>query len=156
MSVITLVTSLMMGLSLLGSAPKLLGSDAVFEPLSIETGDKVHSFQVELARTPKEQAQGLMFRKSMAHDEGMLFTLKKPRTVSFWMKNTYIPLDLLFIDRHGTVLKIIANAEPHSLTSRPSDGPVSAVLEINGGLSEKLGIAPGQTVRHTFFKNFDE
>lgn len=156
MSGINLIAGLMMGLALLGSGPKFLAGNDVLEPLSIETPIAAHGFLVEVARTSQEQSKGLMYRKSMAADHGMLFPLKQPREVSFWMKNTFIPLDMLFINRDGIIVQIIENAEPHTLTSRRSVVPVSAVLEINGGLSEKLGIAPGQTVRHSFFENVDQ
>lgn len=155
MSGINLITGLAMVLALLGSGPKFLSRDTALEPLSIETPAVVRNFLVEMATTPDQQSKGLMYRKSMASDHGMLFTLKQPREVSFWMKNTFIPLDMLFINREGTIVQIIENAEPHTRTSRRSVIPVSAVLEINGGLSEELGIAPGQTVRHSFFENVD-
>lgn len=156
MSGINVIAGLMMGLALLGSAPKFFTGNDELEPLSIETRTGTQGFLVEVARTREEQARGLMYRKSMAADHGMLFTLKQPRQVSFWMKNTYIPLDLLFVDSQGTILQIEANAEPETLTSRRSEAPVSAVLEINGGLSQQLGISPGQTVRHSFFQNIDQ
>jgi len=117
--------------------------------LTIETatGAKLR-FQVELARTPDEQAQGLMYRKSMAADAGMLFIYAQPREAGFWMKNTYLPLDLLFIESDGRVERIHANAEP--LSTAPIEGPVrtKAVLEINGGTAARLGIRPGDRVVH--------
>lgn len=155
MSGMSVIAGLMMGLALLGSGPKFLSDNNALEPLSIETGSAVQGFLVEMARTPEEQSKGLMYRKSMAADHGMLFPLKQPRQVSFWMKNTFIPLDMLFIDADGTIVQIIENAEPHTLTPRRSVGPVSAILEINGGLSKQLGISPGQTVRHSFFTNVE-
>jgi len=117
--------------------------------LTIETatGAKLR-FQVELARTPDEQAQGLMYRKSMAADAGMLFIYAVPREAGFWMKNTYIPLDMLFIEADGRVERIHANAEPQS--TAPIEGPskTKAVLEINGGTAARLGIRPGDHVIH--------
>lgn len=105
-----------------------------------------HRFTVEIADDATERARGLMFRRSMAEDAGMLFVYPSDRVASFWMKNTYIPLDMLFIANDGTILQIAAMTEPHSLMPVRSDAPVRAVLEINGGLSEALGIAPGDTV----------
>jgi len=117
--------------------------------LTIETatGAKLR-FQVELARTADEQAQGLMYRKSMAADAGMLFVYAQPREAGFWMKNTYLPLDMLFIEPDGRIERIHANAEP--LSTAPIDGPVKtkAVLEINGGAAARLGIRPGDRVVH--------
>jgi uncharacterized membrane protein (UPF0127 family) len=123
------------------------------EPLQIKTSDQTYSFQVEVARTPQEQARGLMFRQSMPENHGMLFDFNELRRASFWMKNTYIPLDLLFIEANGTINSIIENAQPLSLKSLKSEQPVRAVLEINGGLSARLNIKPGDTVQHTLFAN---
>ena len=89
-----------------------------------------------------------MFVKEMADSQGMLFIYGVTRPVSFWMKNTYIPLDMIFIDKRGVVKKVHANAVPHDTTSISSDVPIRSVLEINGGLAEKLGIVPGTLVRH--------
>lgn len=114
---------------------------------------EVHPFKIELALTPQEQAQGLMNRTSMAENAGMLFVFGDEAPRAFWMKNTLIPLDMIFIRKDGTIHHIHENAIPHDLTSVPSEGPVSAVLEINGGLTTKLGIAKGDTVRHVLFGN---
>lgn len=156
MPILNAVAGLTMGLALLGSVPKLLSGDdtAALEPLTIEAADTSHSFLVEIASTPKEQAKGLMHRKSMAPDHGMLFPLKQPRQVSFWMKNTYIPLDMLFLRADGRILQIEADTVPLKETSYRSVGLVAAVLEINGGLCRELGIVPGDTVRHRVFRNF--
>ncbi|MGX7896857.1 DUF192 domain-containing protein [Tsuneonella sp. HG222] len=115
-------------------------------PLTIAQGDRVHRFRVEVAQTEQQQNQGLMFRRSMAPDEGMIFPSERPYQRSFWMKNTVIPLDLLFIGADRKVVNIIANAEPYSLDSLLSEGPVIAVLELNGGRAAELGIAPGAKV----------
>jgi len=103
-------------------------------------------FQVEIADTPQERAQGLMFRKSMPEDHGMLFKFGAPRVLSFWMKNTYLPLDIIFIDAEGYIKKIHKRATPESLAKISSEVPVSSVLEINGGLSEQWGISVGDKV----------
>lgn len=116
-------------------------------PLTIDTGEAVHQFRVELAASAQAQTQGLMFRTEMGDDEGMLFPSGEPRFRSFWMRNTPLPLDLIFIAEDHTVKNIAAMAEPYSLESIPSDGPVIAVLELIGGRAEQLGIEPGHTVK---------
>jgi len=116
-------------------------------PLAVSHDGKAHDFRVEVARTAEEQARGLMFRRAMGADEGMLFPFDPPRQASFWMKNTVIPLDIVFIGPDRRVLNFSANAEPYSLDPRPSAGVVSAVLELNGGRAAQLGIAPGARVK---------
>jgi len=115
-------------------------------PLRITQGDTVHDFRVEVALSGEEQARGLMFRTEMAADEGMIFPYRPARPASFWMKNTVIPLDLIFVGPDGRIINIAANATPYSLDSIPSAGPVSAVLELNGGRAAELGIEAGATV----------
>jgi uncharacterized membrane protein (UPF0127 family) len=104
----------------------------------VTTDSGVHRFQVEIADDPAERARGLMFRREMADDAGMLFDFKVEERASFWMKNTYIPLDMLFIRADGTIDSIAERTTPLSEKSVPSKGPVRYVLEINGGLSERL------------------
>ncbi|AZI38261.1 DUF192 domain-containing protein [Caenibius tardaugens NBRC 16725] len=116
-------------------------------PLTVSHDGKENHFRVEVARTMEEQAKGLMFRTAMGPDEGMLFPFDPPRDASFWMKNTVIPLDIVFIGTDGRVLNISANAEPYSLEPRSSTGVAKAVLELNGGRAAALGIAPGAQVR---------
>ena len=116
-------------------------------PLTVSHDGQSHGFRVEVARTSEEQAKGLMFRRAMGADEGMLFPFDPPRQASFWMKNTVIPLDIVFIGTDGRVLNISANAEPYSLDPRPSEGVTGAVLELNGGRAAELGIAPGARVK---------
>lgn len=108
-------------------------------------------FAVEVARTPAEQARGLMHRPQMPQMRGMLFVYPKPQSISFWMKNTLIPLDMIFADARGVITRIHENAIPGDLTPIPSGGPVLAVLEINGGLAQRLGIRPGDRMRHPVF-----
>lgn len=115
-------------------------------PLTIDTGERKHSFKVEVANTPEAQTRGLMFRTEMAPDEGMIFPTELPATRSFWMRNTPLPLDLIFIGEDRTIRNIAAMAEPYSLKSIPSDGPVIAVLELVGGRAKELGIEPGDKV----------
>ncbi|OSP56251.1 hypothetical protein BV911_02880 [Pseudoruegeria sp. SK021] len=112
-------------------------------------------FDVEIADDPDERAIGLMNRASMPRQSGMLFVYEEPQSVAFWMRNTLIPLDLIFIDQTGIVTRVHQNAIPLDETSIPGGRGVLAVLEVNGGLSEVLGIAPGSEVRHPAFKNND-
>ena len=115
-------------------------------PLAITTAKDTHRFAVEAALTPQQQEQGLMFRKSLADDGGMLFPMNPPRTASFWMKNTLIPLDMLFIRTDGTIAFIAANTTPYSRDPVSAGVPVAAVLELRGGRAAELGIAPGDRV----------
>ena len=115
-------------------------------PLTITSGGKTHRFRVELAQTPEQQAQGLMFRTRLGPDEGMLFPMEPPRSAGFWMRNTVIPLDLLFVAPDGTILNIAAMAKPYDETQLKSAGPVKAVLELPGGRAAELGIAGGDRV----------
>ncbi len=118
----------------------------------IETAGGGHfRFDVELALTPAQQAQGLMFREKMALDAGMLFLYNQPQATAFWMKNTLIPLDMLFIGADGRVVNIHERATPHSEEAIPSAMPVKGILEINGGMSTRLGIRPGDRVLHAAF-----
>ncbi|AWK87031.1 DUF192 domain-containing protein [Azospirillum thermophilum] len=110
-----------------------------------------YRFDVELALTPAQQAQGLMFRQSMAADAGMLFLYDRPQPASFWMKNTLIPLDMLFIGADGRIVNIHDRATPQSLDAVNSAGPVKGILEINGGMAARLGIKPGDLVVHQAF-----
>jgi uncharacterized membrane protein (UPF0127 family) len=116
-------------------------------PLTIESSGKTHRFIVEVAETGEQQAQGLMFRKSLAPDRGMVFPRDPPGDASFWMKNTLIPLDMIFIRPDGTIARIAENTVPMSLDPVPSLEPVGAVLEIAGGRSAELGIKAGDRVR---------
>lgn len=116
------------------------------EQLLIATKAGEKEFKVEIADDPRETTIGLMFRRQMADDEGMLFDFGVEQPKSFWMRNTYIPLDMLFIKADGTIESIAERTTPLSEKSVPSKGPVRFVLEINGGLSDNLGIAPGDTV----------
>lgn len=121
------------------------------ETLTIESANGPHAFQVETMRTAEEKQRGLMFRRHLPEDRGMLFDFGKPQPVSMWMKNTYIPLDMLFIGADGKVISIAENAEPMSEAIIPSGGDAIGVLEINGGLAARLGMKPGDRVRHPIF-----
>lgn len=115
-------------------------------PLTIESRGKRHAFIVEVARTPEEQSRGLMHRQSLAPDRGMIFPYDPPQPASFWMRNTLIPLDMIFIRPDGTIGSVAANTVPMSLEQVPSGEPVAAVLEIAGGRSAELGISAGDKV----------
>ena len=114
--------------------------------LTVKSANGEHHFTVEIADTPAQQQKGLMFRQELAPDAGMLFDFHESRQVSFWMQNTLIPLDMLFIRTDGSIANIHVNAHPLDPTSIPSDGPVEFVLEIPGGRSVELGIKAGDTV----------
>ncbi|MBI1401121.1 DUF192 domain-containing protein [Hyphomonas sp.] len=120
-------------------------------PLSIKSGETVHKFTVEIADTPDSIREGLMFRESLAPDAGMLFDFGEVRPAAMWMKNTLIPLDMLFMDADGEVIAIARNAVPGSLRSLGPGVPVRAVLEIPGGRAKELGINPGDKVTHPIF-----
>jgi len=122
-------------------------------PLSVRSGENTHEFTVEVAATDDEIRQGLMFREELAPDAGMLFDFGGMRVASMWMKDTLIPLDMLFILPDGKVVAIARNTQPHSLRSVTAGVPVRAVLELPGGRAKELGIEPGDTVIHTLFGN---
>lgn len=119
--------------------------------LEIVTRDGVHVFTVEMARTDEERQKGLMFRKELPEGRGMLFDFKPDQDVAMWMRNTYIPLDMLFINGDGTIRRIAESTEPLSEKTIPSGGPVRGVLEVIGGTTKKLGIKAGDRVAHPLF-----
>lgn len=119
--------------------------------LRIDSGEKKHRFDVWIADTPERQRQGLMWVRDLPADQGMLFINDSARLSYFWMKNTYIPLDLLFVDTRGKVLHIFERATPLSLEPMGIEAPVRAVLEIKGGESARRGIRTGDRVRHPAF-----
>ncbi|MGB7973357.1 MAG: DUF192 domain-containing protein [Roseiarcus sp.] len=123
------------------------------DSLEIVTSTGRHTFQVEIADNDATRERGLMDRRFMAADHGMLFEFDREEPVSFWMKNTYIPLDMIFIAPSGVVTHIAANAEPLSERVIPSGGPCIAVLELNGGMAASIGLKVGDKVRHPFFKS---
>jgi len=108
--------------------------------LAISAAGQKHAFRVEVARTEVQQERGLMFRSHLAPDAGMIFPMTPPRAVSFWMKNTIIPLDMIFIRADGSIARIAAQTVPYSLAPVSSGEPVAAVLEIAGGRAAELGI----------------
>jgi len=109
------------------------------------------TFQIRIADDFEERGRGLMFVEDMPLMEGMLFIYERPQNVSFWMKNTLIPLDMLFVSPEGEILRIHEDAVPGDLTPIPGGDGVQMVLEINGGLSNRLGIAEGDVMQHPSF-----
>ena len=128
------------------SAPKHAVSQLPVIPVTVTHDGKKHSFRVEVAGSAEEQDKGLMFRTAMGANEGMIFPMEPARSASFWMKNTVIPLDLVFIGPDKRIESIGANAVPYSLSPIGSRGSVSAVLELNGGRAAQLGLATGDRV----------
>ena len=119
--------------------------------VEIVTKTGVHSFSVEVVDNDADRAKGLMHRRSLPEGTGMLFDFHREQDVSFWMQNTYIPLDMIFIRADGRIHRIAENTVPHSLEQVPSRGPVRGVLEVIAGTSRKLGMAPGDRVAHPIF-----
>jgi len=138
-------------LGLLAVVAPLRAADNL-QPLEIVTASGVHPFAVELVDNDADRAKGLMYRKELPEGRGMLFDFKREQEVSFWMQNTYIPLDMIFIRGDGRILRIQENAEPLSTRLIPSGGPVLGVLEVIGGTARKLGIKPGDQVAHAIFR----
>jgi uncharacterized protein len=114
--------------------------------LCITSGEKTRAFTVEVAGSSMEQAKGLMFRTELSDDKGMIFPFPQPKPASFWMKNTAIPLDILFIRSNGTIESIAENTIPYSTSPVEAGEPVGAVLELRGGLTADLGISAGDRV----------
>lgn len=119
-------------------------AEPVKNSITIKTPSGVQAvFSVDIAKTPAQQQKGLMFVEEMADDTGMIFTYNQPSITKFWMKNTLIPLDMLFFDASNHLVHIEKSAKPHDETPRGPDVPICSVLEINGGLAEKLNIDQG-------------
>ncbi len=123
--------------------------------LTIRTAKGDLVFMIELAGTPQSRSTGLMHRRELAADAGMLFDFPKTGAVSMWMKDTLIPLDMLFIKPDGSIANIAERAVPGSLTPINSKGPVRGVLELNGGTSARMGISPGDKIIHPIFGNVE-
>jgi len=123
------------------------------ERLTIDSAGGVHAFEVAVVSTPKARQKGLMGVTELPAGQGMLFDFRQPRRVRMWMKNTLIPLDMLFIDTEGRIVHVVHRARPHDLTPRGPDAEVRAVLELAGGTAERLGLAAGDRVRHSIFAN---
>ena len=138
---------LFVGLVLIAAPARPAGQ----QTLEIATKTGVHAFSVEIADTEPEREKGLMFRKELPEGRGMLFDFKREQEVGFWMQNTYISLDMIFIRGDGRILRIAENTEPLSTRIIPSNGPVRAVLEVVGGTARKYGIAVGDRVASPIF-----
>jgi len=148
-----LIAMMILGLTACKEEKASSGVDASRQ-LSIVTYDGTrHDYLVELAVTPEQQQKGLMNRTSMPENEGMLFMFEGEAERSFWMKNTLIPLDLIFIKKDGTVMHIHENSVPQDLTSMKSHGPAAAVLELNAGQVAKMNLFEDDKVHHLFFGN---
>lgn len=119
--------------------------------VAVDTGGHKITFRVELALTPDQQHRGLMYRQSLAPDAGMLFVFDQQAVQSFWMKNTLIPLDMLFVDQRGRIINIHERAVPGSLEPIAAAAPARAVIELNGGTAARLGIKPGDRVIFPIF-----
>lgn len=124
---------------------------ANLQTVEIATRNGVHFFSVELAANDADRAKGLMFRKELPEGKGMLFDFDREQNVAMWMQNTYVSLDMIFINADGTIRRIAENTEPLSTRIIPSGGPVRGVLEVVAGTARKLGIAPGDRVVHPIF-----
>ena len=122
------------------------------DDLTIQTASGAHHFTVEVMRSRDELERGLMFRREMAADHGMLFDFGSPQPVSMWMKNTYLPLDMVFIASDGRVVSVKQNAQPLSEAIIPSGGDVLGVLELNGGAAARIGVKAGDHVADPMFK----
>ncbi len=121
--------------------------------LDIKTLDKEISIAIQLATTPEQQSYGLMFREEVPENYGMLFDFRMHKDViTMWMKNTLVPLDILFIDKRGKIVHIVENTVPLSLDIISSEVPVSAALEMKAGEVKRLGVVPGDKVLHAWFK----
>ena len=125
---------------------------AGLEKLAIVTASGMHEFSVEVMRSPQQLERGLMFRRFLPQDQGMLFDFGTQRPVAMWMKNTFLPLDMIFIARSGKVVGIAENTEPLSEKIIPSGAPAYAVLEVNAGTASRIGLRAGDTVRHPVFE----
>jgi uncharacterized membrane protein (UPF0127 family) len=124
---------------------------AGLQSIAIATPSGTHVFSVEIAATRQERARGLMFRKELPQNNGMLFDFGRDQDVTMWMQNTYIPLDMIFIRADGTILRVAENNQPRSTKLIPSGGAVRAVLELRAGTARKLGITAGDMVEHLPF-----
>jgi uncharacterized membrane protein (UPF0127 family) len=125
------------------------------ETILIETDQTSHILAVEIADTPALRERGLMFRHRLAKDRGMLFLYGRVQPVAMWMKNTYIPLDMVFVRADGSIAEVVEGTVPHSLDTIQSREPVLAVLEVAAGGARRLGLRPGAVIRHSFFGNAD-
>jgi len=145
--------SLWTNLSRMGAAPpaEARGPTAGLEALDIVTASGTHRFNVDVMRTDADRAKGLMFRKSMPMDYGMLFDFAGDQNVMMWMKNTYISLDMVFIKADGSVHRVEPRTETLSEKTIAAGAPVRSVLELNAGSAERIGLKPGDRIVHKMF-----
>ena len=143
-----LARSAALSLFALGILAQASGFAAGTGTLVLKTDSGDHSFNIEVATTDRERSLGLMFRRSLPENAGMLFLYDRAQPAAMWMKNTLIPLDMVFISADGKVHRIEQNAEPFSTSLIPSEGPVVGVLELNGGEAAKIGLKRGDKVRY--------
>ena len=138
------------------ASPAALAMDAAppqgnLERLEIVTASGIHEFSVEVMRSAPQRERGLMFRRFLPQERGMLFDFASEQPVMMWMKNTYLPLDIIFIGRAGKVVGLAENTEPLSEKIIPSGAPAYGVLEINAGTAARIGLRIGDSVRHPLF-----
>lgn len=126
------------------------------DSLSIKTAETEYKFDIELALDDNHRQYGLMYRDHLPEMSGMLFIYDRARNIAMWMKNTFIPLDIVFIDEAGKIINIAKSAKPRDLSQIPSKGPAKAALELNGGLTDKLGINVGDEILYPTFGNTDK
>jgi len=139
----------------IGITPQCQSQDSLNfrqDKLTIKTRNKSISFKIEVAETRRQRARGLMWRSHLANGTGMLFDFQNTNYVTMWMKNTYFPLDIIYINKNGLINNIIINSTPHSTKLLSSEGPVRAVLELSAGAVKRHGIQKGDTVIHSIFK----
>ncbi|MGE0698934.1 MAG: DUF192 domain-containing protein [Hyphomicrobiaceae bacterium] len=141
----------LVGLVLLSAPSSSALAEMRKEPLKLITASGEHTFTIEVADTPGEKARGLMFRRSLADDAGMIFPYEPPQEATMWMKNTYISLDMVFIRADGVVHRIERGTEPFSEAVIASNGDVAAVLELKAGIASKIGLKPGDRAEHRLF-----
>ncbi len=142
---------------LAGMLVAALGSSAgaapAFQPLEIDTASGAHRFRIELMSTDAEREYGLMNRHSLPRDQGMLFDFHVQQPVTFWMKDTYIPLDMIFISKEGRVVSVKHDAKPLDEALIASGAPTLGVLEVNAGVADAIGVEVGDAVHHPIFHN---
>lgn len=145
--------AILMALFLLGAAPVAVQAQSLaIETITIVTASGPQTLEVEVADTNTSRERGLMFRRAMPQNHGMIFLFGAERTITMWMRNTYLPLDMIFVRADGSIAHIAANTEPFSEDVISSGSPVSVVIEVNGGAAGKLGIKPGDRVETPLLK----
>lgn len=145
--------SVLIGVLVLGNAYEARSAESFrISELKIASGARQHVFTIEIAETPGQRSLGLQWRKQIAANQGMLFDFEKPITVTMWMKNTYVSLDMFFISTNGIIINIARNTKPLSLDYINSAGPAKGVLEVRAGTAKKLGIKAGDKIIHDMFQ----